>query len=319
MVVNQAMSASLEKSMRALVLAAFSLGVLTSGATFAQGTGAPAASGDAKAAPVATPAAPVAAPAAKSGGSPLIRPTTNAYNGSSASTNLLPNMNPAGVKPKGPQDPWKIVSVIENNKSYTVDVKYPQFDPIKGSDPSKLNEEIKRYVYAQIDAARAVMPQSMQHIEGPKPLSYIKGNCNVSTYNQYLCSMEVDLSNYAFQSAHPVEALSTFNYRLDYNQQFGLKDVFRPDYKYIPVISKICVATLSQGLDEEGTDWVKRGAAPEEKNFIKFQVTPKALEIVFDPYTIDNGADGYRKVPVVWDRVRANVSTDPPFKKLIAR
>jgi len=311
MVVNQAMSVSLDKSIKAMVLAAFSLGVLSSGSVLAQGAGTPAATG-------ATPATP-AAPAAKNTGSPLIRPETNAYNGSSASTNLLPNVNRAAIKPVAPPDPWKVVSVVENNPSYTVDVKYPQFDPIKGSDPSKLNEEIKRYVYAQIDAARAVMPQKMQHVEGPKPLSYIKGNCIVSAYNQHLCSLEVDLSNYAYQSAHPVEALSTFNFRLDTNQQFGLKDVFRPDFKYVPVVSKICVAALSQGLDEEGTDWVKRGAAPEDKNFIKFQVTPKGLQIVFDPYTVDNGSDGYRSVPIGWDRVRANVSTDAPFKKMLSR
>jgi len=247
----------------------------------------------------------------------LIRPSTNAYNGSSASTLDLPNSNPNAKKNSGPTDPWKVVSVIENNPSYTVDVKYPQFDPIKGSDPSKLNDEIKRYVYAQIDAGRTVMPAKMQHIEGPKPLSYIKGNCDVTLYNENLCSMRVDLTNYAYQSAHPVEALSTFNYRLDKNQQFGLKDVFRPDFKYVPMLSKICIAFLSQGLDEEGVDWVKRGAAAEEKNFAKFQISKQDLQIVFEPYTVDNGADGYKFVPVVWDRLRGYVSTETPFHKLV--
>ncbi|MBS1994439.1 MAG: DUF3298 domain-containing protein [Cyanobacteria bacterium SZAS LIN-2] len=297
------MKASFDRGLRSWLMVAISFGLVSAGPALSQ-----------------TPVAPASAPAkAEAAGSSLVKPSVNAYNGSSESTLNLPNINPASKKPTAPPDPWKIVSVVENNPTYTVDVKYPQFDPIKGSDPSKLNEEIKRYVYAQIDAARAVMPAKMQHIEGPKPLSYIKGICKVSEYTHDLCSLEVDLTNYAFQSAHPVESLSTFNFRLDTNQQFGLKDVFRPEFKYIPVVSKMCITALSKGLDEEGADWVRRGAAPEDKNFIKFQVTREALQIVFDPYSVDNGADGFRTVPIVWDRLRANVSTDTPFKKLVAR
>ena len=254
------------------------------------------------------------APAAKPS---LIKPNTNAYNGSSASTNLLPNANPAR-KSNQPPDPFKVVTITENNPVYTVEVKYPQFDSIKGNDPGKLNEEIKRYVMAQIDAARAVMPVKMNHVEGPKPLSYIKGSCLVSAYHPDLCSMTVDLSNYAFQSAHPVEALSTFNYRIDTNQQFGLKDLFRPNFKYIPTLSKVCIATLSEGLDDDGVEWVKRGAAPEDKNFGKFQIKDGNLDVIFDPYTVDNGADGFKHVAINWDRIRANVALDPPFHKLVS-
>ena len=270
---------------------------------------------------------PVSAPAATnlspsdvgSAASPLINPNANSYNGSSQSTLNLPNTNPnAKKKVTTPSDPWKVVTVSENNPAYTVDVEYPQFLAAKGNDPTKLNEEIKRYVYAQIDAARSVMPAKMKHIEGPKPLSYIKGFCNVSDYRSGLCSLTVDLTSYAFQSAHPVESLSAFNYRLDTNEQFDLKAIFRPDFKYIPLLSKTAIAALSEGLDDDGTEWVRRGCRPEEKNFAKFQITDKALVIIFDPYTVDNGADGYKTVPVVWDRVRANLSTDAPFHKLVS-
>lgn len=330
MVVNQSTKASRSKSLQLLVWSAVSVGLLGIGPAFAQApvTGAAPAAPTSTASPVA-PATPVAVPAqvapatpaapAKSPAPARPKPGINVYNGTNASTLEFSNANPLGKKPTGPVDPWKMTAIVESNPTYTVDVKYPQFDPIKGSDPSKLNDEIKRYVSAQIDAARAVMPPKMLHIEGPKPLSYIKGVCNVSIYNQHLCSMTVDLTQYAFQSAHPVESLTTFNYRLDSNQQFALKDIFRTDFKFVPTISKICVAKLSEGLDEEGTDWVRRGAAPEDKNFVKFQITPLDLQIVFDPYTIDNGADGYKRVPIVWDRLRANISLDVPFHKLVAR
>ena len=350
--INHSVKASLDKSLQLLVLSAMSAALLGSSSVSAQSpsTGAapaaaPAASATASpisapasaspatvapispaVAPVAIPAqvapaqaAPSSTPASSQNSNPgLIRPSTNAYNGSSASTLELPNINPANKKLKGADEPWKLATVVENNATYTVDVTYPQFDPVKGSDPSKLNDEIKRYVAAQIDVARSVMPTKMLHIEGPKPLSTIKGLCTVSLYNEHLCSMTVDLTGYAYQSAHPVESLSTFNYRLDSNQQFGLEAVFRPEFKYIPAVAKICIASLSQGLDDEGSEWVRRGAAPEEKNYQKFQVTKEALQILFEPYTVDNGADGYRKVPIVWDRLRANVSVDAPFHKLVA-
>jgi hypothetical protein len=248
-----------------------------------------------------------------------IKAGTNVYSGFNESTLDFPNRNPTLGKPKGPLDPWKMAAIVEDNPAYTVDVRYPQFDPIKGSDPSKLNQEIKLYVQAQIDAVRASMPAKRSHLEGAKPLSYIKGLCNVSLYNQHLCSLTVDLTSYAYQSAHPIEALTTFNYRLDTNQQFPLKDVFRDGFNFIPIVSKICIGILSEGLDEEGTEWVKRGAAPVDKNFVKFQLTDKELNIVFDPYTIDNGADGFRTVPIEWNRVRGSISSAAPFHKLIAR
>jgi hypothetical protein len=43
------------------------------------------------------------------------------------------------------------------------------------------------------------------------------------------------------------------------------------------------------------------------------------LKIVFDPYTVDNGADGFKVVPIVWDRLRSNISLDAPFHKLVSR
>jgi hypothetical protein len=327
MLVAGTFKSSFSKSLQFLVVGAVSLSLNTILPAVAQAPqpiapATPAApSTPAATAPIAMPtasSAPADAPSAPAAPAPLVHPKANAYDGSSASTESLPNANPKR-KPEHPPDPFKMASVVENNPVYTVDVKYPQFDSIKGNDPSKLNEEIKRFVMAQIDASRAVMPAKMQHIEGPKPLSYIKGVCNVSLYDSDLCSLTVDLTNYAYQSAHPVEALSTFNYRLDTNQRFVLKDVFRPEFKYIPAISKICIAKLSAGLDEDGIDWVRRGAAAEEKNFGKFQVSADGLKIIFDPYTIDNGSDGFRTVAISWDRVRASVSTEAPFHKLIKR
>jgi hypothetical protein len=351
MLVNQSMKASLDKSLQLLLLSAVSVGLLGISPATAQApaVGAtpvtPAAPANTSApamplAPVSAPTTPAqvapatsatpATPAtstntatlatpSKNPHSTTIKPGTEVYNGTNASTLDFANRNPGLKKPAGPADPWKMAAFAETNPAYTLDVKYPQFDPVKGSDPSKLNDEVKRYVAAQIDAIRVSMPTQMKHIEGPKPLSYIKGVCEVSFYNEHLCSMSVDLTSYAFQSAHPIEAITTFNYRLDSNQQFPIKDVFRSDFKYVPAISKICIATLSQGLDDEGVEWVRRGAAAEDKNFQKFQITSHELKIVFDPYTVDNGADGFKVVPIVWDRLRSNISLDAPFHKLVSR
>jgi hypothetical protein len=344
MLVNRSNKTSLDKSLQLLVLGAVSLSLLGLGPASAQAptapnvapapVDAPPASTSAPAVPIAPAAVPVkpaqvAPPSSVAADTPApqepasnphptaLKPGVNIYNGTNASTLNFANTNPALRKPSKPSDPWKMAAIVESNPSYIVEVKYPQFDPVKGSDPSKLNEEIKRYVMAQLDAIRPSMPSKLNHVEGPKPLSYINGVCNVSMYNENLCSVAVDLTSYAYQSAHPIEAITTFNFRLDTNQQFGLKELFRSDYKYIPTLSKICIGTLSEGLDEEGVDWVRRGAAPEEKNFVKFQLTPRDLIILFDPYTVDNGADGFKTVPVNWDRIRGGVSTDKPFRKLI--
>lgn len=195
------------------------------------------------------------------------------------------------------------------NLEYTVNAQYPAI--LDTNDPLALafNNQMYTLVQNEISAFKVNV------LEAPKNPAFAASSIDVkySLVHQTgsIASIKFDFSGYISGAAHPYLYSVTANYHFDQRRSLSLDDLFLPGSNYLEIISKYCIAQLSQR--DIGFDGFSTGAAPTSENYRNWNLTPQGLLITFDAYQVAPGAVGPQMVIVPVSEWRAVLDPQGPL------
>jgi hypothetical protein len=88
------------------------------------------------------------------------------------------------------------------------------------------------------------------------------------------------------------------------------------------VISDYAVKDLTEQMrekmsgDDPDTDWIREGAGPKEENYKNWNISPKGLEISFDPYQVASYAAGPHEVTIPLSALTDVIDPNGPLGRL---
>jgi len=126
--------------------------------------------------------------------------------------------------------------------------------------------------------------------------------------------LSVIFSHYTYTGgAHPNSSYRTFHFLLPDGYRADIAELFSP--RGIRRISDISISQLKRDLagpdGMSDTDWIKRGAGPNARNFANFVLTSGELTVLFDAYQVAAYAAGPREVKIPLSRLRDSLRPDP--------
>ena len=126
--------------------------------------------------------------------------------------------------------------------------------------------------------------------------------------------LSIVFSHYTYTGgAHPNSSYRTFHFLLPDGYRADMAELFSP--RGIRRISDISISQLKQEMagpdGMSDTDWIKRGAGPNARNFENFVLAPSELTILFDAYQVAAYAAGPQEVKIPLSQLRDTLRPDP--------
>jgi len=195
---------------------------------------------------------------------------------------------------------------------YKIDVDYPE---IEGSnDPAirSLNLEIKRLVRKTYSwpLNRPTKKDLTYYAKWTDVYNSVDMEYDVVLANDELLSIYFVGYHYGIGAAHSVHKSFTINYDLKSHRTLTLGDLFQPGAKYLEVISRRCIDTLSKDdryvKEQPQVDYL----LPKFKNFGSWNVTGRGLRFNFDSCTVKSCAAGDLTVEIPFNELRGLLKPD---------
>jgi hypothetical protein len=204
---------------------------------------------------------------------------------------------------------------------YTVKAKYPQAVGA-ARDPrlAKMNAELRGTVAKGVAEFRGYF-KSYEKPMGPVG-SYYESEYVVTLAAHDLVSVAFGVSTYGEGAAHPNHNTTVFNYDLRAGKQLKLADLFKPNSDFLKVISDYAIKDLTEQIrgetsgDDPDTDWIREGAGPKEENYKSWNLSPKGLEINFDPYQVASYAAGPHEVVIPLSALKDVLDPNGPLGRM---
>ena len=197
--------------------------------------------------------------------------------------------------------------ITEQNKNlnYEITAKYPQVENYENENvEKKINDDIYSFVNKDISGFQ----------EDVRDLYYEDSLGNYYDLSYQVLNKKGHILSICFLSetymggAHGSHYFSSLNYNLDDGEKIELSDLFRDGADYLQVISDYCIEDLKKQSEDNGyepdVEWIKRGTAPEEENFICFNLTDTSLVIMFNVYQVGCYAEGPKEVIIPYSELK---------------
>ncbi len=106
--------------------------------------------------------------------------------------------------------------------------------------------------------------------------------------------------------AHPMTVYRTYVFDFNVGEFLTLTDLFKPRSDYLGLISNYSINALDK-LGVGDADWIKSGAAADDKNFQFFSLQQDGLHIIFPPYQVASYAEGPQEVIIPFAVLRGTI------------
>ena len=204
---------------------------------------------------------------------------------------------------------------------YTIKAKYPQAVGA-ARDPrlAKMNSELRSMVAKGVAEFRGNF-KTYEKPMGPAG-SYYESEYVVTLAADDLVSVAFGVSTFGEGAAHPNHNTTVFNYDLRAGRALKLADLFKPNSDYLKVISDYAIKDLTEQIrgemsgDDPDTDWIREGAGPKEENYQSWNLSPKGLEINFDPYQVASYAAGPHEVVIPLSALKDVLDPNGPLGRM---
>ena len=124
--------------------------------------------------------------------------------------------------------------------------------------------------------------------DAPVLTSTVQMDYQVMHNRKGLLSLRSLVGFYTAGAAHPNSYSVVINYDVDAGKGIDLVDLFKPETKYLEILSIFCTANLKR----RGRLDFPEGAEPRLENYDAWNITPRGLLINFDPYQVTPYAAG---------------------------
>jgi peptidoglycan-N-acetylglucosamine deacetylase len=215
-----------------------------------------------------------------------------------------------------PAAPGMIVSrqVVEDGKNqYRLELNYPYLEGAIDPRFQLFNQEISRLV----ENIRQGFKQDNQSVSvNPDPSfspSLMTSDYSIENGTQGLLSVRFTVGFYMSGAAHPNQFAATLNLDIANGKVLALRDLFKTGIDYLTPISDYCIQDLNK---QARIEW-DSGAAPNEENFQKWNITPQGLLISFDPYQVASYAMGPQAVTIPYAAIKDLLNPSGPLGPFI--
>ncbi|MCC6300502.1 MAG: DUF3298 domain-containing protein [Anaerolineales bacterium] len=194
---------------------------------------------------------------------------------------------------------------------YSITVQTPR---LIGSDDKRaleFNQRVNDLVQGEINYFRENILAQMP----PAPItsgSSFNAGYTLLYQRGELWSLKFNFNGYADGAAHPYHYSMTLNYDLEQGRKLSLGDLFAEDTDYLKVISRYCIAELSQ-RDIGFFGGFELGAEPTSENYRNWSITNEGLLITFDEYQVAPYAAGAQTVTVPYSELRPLINQQGPL------
>jgi len=209
--------------------------------------------------------------------------------------------------------------IKEKNKQlqYEIDVDYPQITGSTNPAAAKFNQQAKALVNEEVRSFRAAMTDLADDEVETTTGSDLGIGYTVALANDDLISIDFGVGGYYRGAAHPNSHSRVLNFDLKSGKLLKLADLFKPESRYLQVISDYCVKDLqkqSKSKDNMLDDAsIRSGASPSAKNYQSWTITKRGLGINFDSYQVGPYAAGPQFVLVPYTAIKEAIKPDGPI------
>ena len=209
--------------------------------------------------------------------------------------------------------------IKENNKKlqYEIEVEYPQITGSSNPAVEKFNQQAKAIVMDEVRVFRSAMAEDADEEIQTTTGSDLGMGYTVAIARDDLISIDFGVGGYYRGAAHPNTHSRVLNFDLKNGKPLRLADLFKPDAKYLKVISDFCIKDLQKQskahdnmLDDES---ILSGAGPNPKNYQSWTITRKGLGINFDAYQVGPYVAGPQFVLVPYSAIKDAIKPDGPL------
>jgi hypothetical protein len=203
----------------------------------------------------------------------------------------------------------------ENKKPrYSLKVEYPQIEGPGNPNVEKFNQQVLALVSKQINIFKDDALKASADLPDSDAGSELDIEYEVVLATSKLISIKFVASPYLAGAAHPNHYSMVINYDLAAGKQLKLADLFKPNSRYLSIISSYCIAQLKKRLDEfSDYDWINKGAGAKVENYASWNITKTGILITFDPYQVAAYAAGSQTVVVPYDLLKDLIDTSSPI------
>jgi hypothetical protein len=199
---------------------------------------------------------------------------------------------------------------------YKIDVDYPE---IEGTiDPAilSLNLEIKHLVTKTYSwpVKRPTKKDRVYYAKWPDVSNTVDIEYDVVLANDQFLSIYFIGYHYGIGAAHSIHESFTVNYDLKSHRMLTLGQLFKPGAKYLEVVSRRCIDTLSKD-DPYVKEQPQVGyLLPKSKNFASWNITERRLRFNFDACEVKGCADGDLTVEIPFNEFDGLLKSRGPLR-----
>ena len=207
--------------------------------------------------------------------------------------------------------------IKESNKKlmYEVSAQYPEFSGSNNPNFEKFNQAARALVATKVAGFKKDVAAEGDE---PRPEGSMGSNLNVA-YTLILAQddlvvVKFDIGSYYQGAAHPNSYADVINYDLKNGKQLKLGDLFKPGSKYLQAIADYSIAELKKEAKAKGLtdEEIANGAAPQAKNYERWNIMKKGLGITFDAYQVGPYAAGPQFVMVPYSALKDVINPESP-------
>lgn len=208
--------------------------------------------------------------------------------------------------PSEPRRTWPLKfthhSISEKAEGfYTCEVEYPQLTVLTTEAARRFNRYLENLITGRIKSVREQGKKIRRELQ-------VKGEADKSagglTTSYEILFASQDMISIGFTHSyewtfHPIVSFESVNYDLKAGRPLKLREIFKPEVKYLPALSKLSRRELLELYQfSEADSWMKEGTAPLEKNFAAWNISPEGIVISFADYQVGPYAMGASEVTI---------------------
>lgn len=201
---------------------------------------------------------------------------------------------------------------------YTIKARYPQAIGVGDERLARLNQEIRDLITREVNDFKKDFRKPQGRF-GPTGSDF-EAAYAIELAASDLVSIRFGISSFYEGAAHPQHNTLVFNYDLKSGKRLKLSDLFKANSNYLPLISDYAVKALRKELSPDpDLDWIQSGAGPKEENYNNWNITPKGLQVTFDPYQVASYAQGEHVVVIPFSVLKDVIEQDSPLARITSR
>jgi hypothetical protein len=203
----------------------------------------------------------------------------------------------------------------ENNATmhYKIKVRYPQIEAPGDAAAQKLNEKILQMVNEKATRFRNNVKGNLSTVTNLP--AGVQDNTFDVRYKIFLFqpkkwfSVLFNIETSFAGSAHPIHKHFSVNYDWANNRFLNLQNIFKPDSKYLEVISQYSKSALlkhfAMSNQQAYLQMVRKGTdVTKPENFKTWNISPKSLVITFEEYQVSPYYSGPQTVSIPYEVLR---------------